>query len=56
MWADWQGKGYWLGTVAEIHTEGGKRTGYTIKWKDPSTYSPTDTVEPDKVLTEKPKG
>ena len=52
MWAEWQGKGYWLGTVAEIHTEGGKRTRYTIKWKDSST----DTVEPDKVLTKKPKG
>ena len=51
MWAEWQGKGYWLGTVAEIHTEGGKRTGYTIEWKDTST----DRVEPDKVLTEKPK-
>ena len=51
MWADWQGQGYWPGTVAEIHTEGGKRTGYFIHWKD----GQKGVVEPDKVLTEKPK-
>ena len=52
MFADWRGKGYWPGTVAEIHTEGGtrKRTGYTIHWED----GVKGMVEPDKVLTEKP--
>ena len=51
MWADWQGKGYWPGTVVEIHTEGGKRTGYFIHWDD----GEEGVVEPGKVLTEKPK-
>ena len=51
MWADWQGKGYWPGTVAEIHTEEGKRTGYFIHWKD----GEKGVVKADKVLTEKPK-
>ena len=51
VWADWQGQGYWPGTVAEIHTEAGKRTGYFIHWKD----GQKGVVEPDKVLTEKPK-